>query len=408
MNIYDDYSDDAVGKALIERTISSYYDDELEIVRPYKFAYCENLSFFSCSKLSWIGSSAFQGCSNLSSFIFPESICVQIETAAFREAGLREVSACALFAGYDTFQSCQNLKNVTISISRASTQYQSFPIYSIPHRTFDGCINLESFNATYNGQISFAGYGAECFRSCQKLVLGNEYFQNVTGEISANAFRFCKSLSCVISISNSFYLQGGYIFADTGIAGVNMPKAQVSTYMSSQASSIFAGCSNMSFAYMDELSIVYPYMFAECINLESVRFNSITGISYGGFFHCSKLSIFVAPPTLLSIYTYAFSGCSNLRLFVASPSLSYISYAFEGVHSQFMIILKYSDVIPVGFTSGVGLFGFEKYSSWKDRRIYVPDSLYEAYLGYSSWGGIYSSILYSFSDLPSEYSSYLT
>lgn len=187
-------------KAIIERTITEFEDDSIEMIGLGAFYGCTNLTSISFPICTNIGSSAFAYCANLTSVSFPMCACI----------------------GEDTFFTCINLTSVNFPIctSMGAAAFQfcssltsvSFPMCTrIRDYTFQYCSNLTSVNFPVCTSIGYSAF-AQCpnlasisFPTC--AIIGNAAFSRCLSlttasfpactNISSSAFFSCSRLTSV-------------------------------------------------------------------------------------------------------------------------------------------------------------------------------------------------------------------
>ena len=392
MNIYDDYADEVVGKEILERTIESYYDDEIVSIRSYAFGYCSNLSFVSCPKVNYIGDNAFVGCSILSSAIFSSSLA-SLGYDAFANTALSFFDATLLSKTRiedGTFLNCSNLISVSLFLVHSSLSTYG----TVGQYAFSSCHSLETLNT--NLCPSYIGGSAFC--ECYNVSFSSSFFQNIryAGE---KAFFKCSMLTY-----GSFSLLSGfssYAFQYTGITSVYL-EAFTGSLSSSKAYGVgcFAYCSDLSEISLPNAVAIPHGMFSNCGKLTSVYLPEVSKLSDYCFAYCSSLT-YLSVPKLTQIKFQAIVGCSKLKYFEFPSTFSmfesgygYIANDGSGVMS---IVFLYDGVVQVS-GNYPGRSVFYPYDNASRYDIYVPDSYVNAYKTISTWS-YYSSKIFPISDL---------
>ena len=112
VNTIDRLGDEAVTKALIERTITEFHDDVIVLVKRYAFDGCSALTSVNLPNVTTINDSAFRGCSNLVSTELP--LVNSIGSHAFEDCSELESISIPLMKsnalGDYAFQRCSKLK----------------------------------------------------------------------------------------------------------------------------------------------------------------------------------------------------------------------------------------------------------------------------------------------------------
>lgn len=178
-----------------------------------------------CDGIRVIGTSAFSGCSNISTVIFSESV-LEIGSNAFNGCtSIKEVSAKGVKSiGESTFEGCSALEKAI------------FPqLSSIPKAAFSSCSKLELYDFT-----SALSIGNSAFKGC--LFSSFEVPSTVT-TIEEDAFSNCENLVSFIIPNNVTSIQKG----------------------------IFEGCSSLKEVSIGSGIMTLPWIFGNCPNLEKLR-----------------------------------------------------------------------------------------------------------------------------------------
>lgn len=240
-----------------------------------------------------LGSSAFEGCSNLRKMKLPNSL-VSIESRAF--------------------WGCSSLDSIDFPVSLASIGDEAFSNCS----KLTGTLTIPS-SVTSIGQFAFYGtkYSSVCFNAthCNTngTVFGNSTIQTISiGDnvqiISNGLFAQCPSLTTV-TIPNSVNFIGESAFSEcTGLTSITLPNS-----LTSIQKSTFYLCKKLS-------EVTIP--------------NTVTTIGESAFFGCEELTSIVIPNSVTTIEDYAFSGCKKLTsVTIPSSVVSVGKGVFEGCTS---------------------------------------------------------------------------
>lgn len=247
------------------------------------------------SSASFILTSAFSSCRNLSSITIPDNI---------------------KSIGTNLFVSCETL----ISVNLPNT------ITSIPDSTFYYCRKLESITLPSN----LTEIGERAFYGCNSL--GDINIPDSVASIGSDAFSGCAIKS--ITIPKAMTEIKGSAFK--GLA--ELESITIPGNIKSVGYSAFEGCSKLktvtledgveslgygAFGWLSSLeSVVIPdsvtefgtATFSSCSNLKSITMgNGIKRIGYGTFTDCVSLESIVIPASVQSIEYNAFSGCTGLK-----------------------------------------------------------------------------------------------
>ena len=227
-----------------------------------------------------IGSSAFEGCSGLTSVTIPDSVTSIGDRAFYGCSGLTSVTIpdSVTSIGSSAFEVCSGLTSVTIPDS----------VTSIGDRAFSGCSGLTSVAILNPGiSISVPNYGSYDFYTYQSSFSG---CNNVKKAIVPSKYRIMD------------------LFPDL--------------YSNLEEVAICEGSTG----------IVYE-MFRNCSGLTSVTIpNSVTSIGDSAFYGCSGLTSVTIPDSVTSIGARAFYNCSSLMEVSLPASVeSFGAACFDGV-----------------------------------------------------------------------------
>ena len=269
-----------------------------------------------------VGSSAFIGCSSLTSITIPNSVT--------------EI-------GYSVFEGCTNLKSITIPNG----------VTSIGDSAFEGCTSLTSI--TLPDSVTSIGFGA--FIGCSSLT--SITIPDSVTCIGESAFSGCSSLAS-ITIPDSVMSIGNDAFHEcSSLTSITIPYS-----VTSIGDYAFLGCSRLTaidvntdnkdytsvngvLFYNDKTIICYPagkkgnnykipdgvtsicrYAFSGCTSLTSITIpDSVTEIGGSAFENCSSLTSITIPDSVTSIGVGAFVGCSSLTSITIPDNVAYIGGA---------------------------------------------------------------------------------
>ena len=273
--------------------------------------------------LNSIGSSAFSGCSGLTSVTIPNSVTSIGRNAFYECSGLTNVSIgnSVTSIGSSAFYKCSGLTSITIGNS----------VTSIGSYAFSGCSGLTSVTIPN----SVTSIGSSAFSGCSGLT--EIIIPNSVTDIGDSAFKGCSGLTSV-TIGNSVFDIGESAFEGcTSLARVNI--SDITEWLRISFHDGNANpLSNAHHLYVNgteitELTIpnsvwkidnfaFYGYSALTSINIP----NSVKEIGYWAFSGCSGLTSVNIPNSVTEIGRYVFSGCTELMcITVASDNEDYDS-----------------------------------------------------------------------------------
>lgn len=317
-----------------------------------------------------IGSSAFNGCSNLTVISSIPNGCT-VGSLAFANCSALQNVTIPEVINYQSniFQNCNNIKKLTWNAINASSQF--VPTANIEQVTIgSGVVELPPY-FLQNSKItslslpaSVTTIGSYAFQNCSGLTsltipenlssVGDYAFSgcnNIT-QLTWNAINLTSnggiSTSNIskVSIGSSVHHLPNNFVKGSKITSVTIPSSVYSIGISAfgncndltsinlpssiigLSSSVFEDCKNLKNADLSKTRIdrINSYTFKSCTSLTSITLpNSVTFIGDYAFENCSSLSKFIFPNSLTTIGHFAFFECFKLKTIRIPESVTSIS-----------------------------------------------------------------------------------
>ena len=325
------------------------------------------LQYFT--KLSSIGSSAFQNCNGLTSIIIPNSV-TSISGSAF--SGCSSLTSITIpnsvtSIGNDAFSGCNKLTSVTIGSG----------ILSIGNNAFYGCANLKKTiwltNTPPSGYTNAKG---------TINYVSNEQYTSLTNKI---VYPFLSSLfevggiyyvpvnpserTCdAIDCKHNEAIANNSIPSTVSYKGITMNVQKIQPYFCYNnkylenlncnnsgyiGSYAFCGCTNLTSAVCNNNGSIGEYAFSGCAKMSILTLGeNVSSIGERSFQGCSSLPSAFIPNSVSALGECAFSGCSSLANVILGNHVETLGkYVFQGCNSLLAIS------IPASVNS-IGIYAF--------------------------------------------------
>ena len=265
-----------------------------------------------------IGSSAFWGCSSLTSITIPDSVTSIGKNAFYGCSSLNyNEYDNAYYLGNETNPYVILVKTKETSITSCSINTNTKVIYG---SAFSGCSSLKSITIP----DSVTSIGGSAFSGCSSLT--SITIPDSVTSIGSSAFYGCSKLTS-ITIPDSVTSIGSYAFYGcSGLTSITIPDS-----VTSIGEEAFYGCSSLtSVTIGNSVTSIGSSAFSNCSSLMSITIpDSVTSIGEHAFGDCSSLTSVTIGNGVTSIGYYAFNGCSSLT-----------DITFNGTKEQWNAIAK--------------------------------------------------------------------
>ena len=262
-------------------------------IAPKAFRRCNITSISinaSFSKISKIGSSAFEGCQSLESVTFNNRLTS---------------------IGSSAFKGCTSLESVTFNDGLAS----------IGSSAFEGCTSIES--VTFNDGL--ASIGSSAFEGCTSIE--SVALSKTLINLNDFVFRGCTGLTSVSFNDRLESIGPGAFYRCSGLQSVSF-----NDRLKSIGEDAFYRCSGLqSVSFNDRLKSIGPRAFSNCSGLQSVSFNDgVESIGSLAFSYCSGLQSVSIPKCVQVIEQDAFYNC-DLESFIIEDGTKPIEIAYNAI-----------------------------------------------------------------------------
>lgn len=369
-------------------TLSSFnlLDDVADPTKTYLSAmFVEAGAFYNCSKLSvkivnayststsafahtgitavevnysygvYVGTDAFDNCTDLSEIHINAGTALTIRDGAFRNTGITKIDFSDFMCGSNysvqfyqyCFQNCTQLSYASFSNMAAQTIQTSM---------FAGCTSLKSVYYSVTNNIGIGWINSRAFFNCTALESVEFYSVKSTMSIYDYCFYQCSALrqAPYASITN-YVAQYAYLFA--GI------RSFVTSKMMTNIGRNAFGYAYFLYFSAAGVQTVNARAFTNCWNMSYVNLGSFSAIIPSSCFQsCNNLKSFLILNTP-SIGGYSFDNCIRLESFYCFtsnvPTLNNTAFIYTGMN----------------YSGALGHFG----------SIYVRASLLDSFKAATNW-----------------------
>lgn len=268
-----------------------------------------------------ISSSAFRGCTSLTSIEIPNSITAITSSAFYGCTSLEVVNIAdgsddiKIYYDYAALFGDCPLKEVYLGRNLASSsepfshhEYLSKVIVgqyvtSIRSSAFKGCTSLVSVEIP-NSIISI---GRCAFKSC--ISLSSIKIPDSVTDFEWSVFEGCSSLFSISIGSGIKRISDSSFKGCSSLTSIEIPNSVISI-----GDYAFDSCTSLtSIEIPNSVTSIGDYAFECCTSMSSIKLgNGVTDIGYSAFKDCTLLKFAEIPNSVTSISATAFDGCSSL------------------------------------------------------------------------------------------------
>ena len=295
-------------------------------------------SYIIGNSVTSIGSSAFYGCSGLTSITFPNSVTSIGSSAFYGCSGLTSITIpnSVTSIGSSAFQNCNGLKKVISSDMTAwckivFTNSLSNPLYYAHHLFSDA--NTEITELIIPNDV--ASIGSNAFYGCTGLTYVD--IPSSVTSIGGSAFSGCTGLTYV-DIPSSVTSIGGSAFSGcTGLTKVTINSNSIVSSNRTSGTSLSTVFGNQVKSYVigNSVTSIGDNAFYGCAGMTSVTIpNSVTSIGSSAFYGCSGLTSITIPNSVTSIGSSAFQNCNGLKKVISSDMTAWCKITFANSSSN--------------------------------------------------------------------------
>ncbi len=352
--------------------------DGTKCISDYAFAGCTNYAITIPKSVSAIGGSSFEDCTfdsitcaanHLAYFVKNSTSQLTITTGPIPEKALYEwdqLDKLTLMDGVTSigssaFRGCTGLTSITIPDS----------VTSIGSSAFSGCSSLESITIPFVGAEA-GKTSSDTYQYPFGYIFGTSSY---TGGTAVKQYYYGSSTSSTTSTTyyipsslRSVTVTGGNILYGAFDNCSMLTSVTIPNSVTSIGKEAFYGCSGLtSVTIPDSVTSIGNYAFSGCSGLTSVTIpDSVTSIGQGAFKGCTAEIVWGDNPKITDIGSYAFSGYEGMSITIPDSVTSIGNYAFSGCTGLTSITIPDS-VTSIGSSAFRGCTGLAS--------ITIPDSV---------------------------------
>ena len=305
--------------------------DSVTSIGNYAFYNCSGLTSITIpSSVTIVGEQAFVYCESLTSITFGEnSQLTSIGNTAFYNCNsLTSITVPdgVTSIGLNVFNSCSNLTVVTIPSSVTSIEPSAF--WNSPNLTN---LNVEEGNTTYHsaGNCIIETASKTLVVGCKASVIPTD--GSVTS-IGYNAFRFCRGLTSITIPDSVTSIDWDAFASCDNLTSITVEEGNT-TYHSAgncliktASKTLVVGCKTSVIPTDGSVTSIGEFAFSHC-NLTSITIpDSVTRIEFLAFSNCTGLTSITVPDSVTYIGSQAFYRCDSLTSITIPDSVTSIDW----------------------------------------------------------------------------------
>lgn len=249
-------------------------------------------------KVTYIDANAFEGATELSKIIVPETV-ETISSTAFYGLDKTTVKIHVYEEKYATYCADNNWADYLDMLEVIAT-INSFTLNKIKY----------DVRGSDKKQVFIVGYESSLWGdlTLEPTVTYEKKTYQLTG-IGESAFENCTELKSITLTSNIATIEQGAFSNCSGLTSFTIPEK-----VTVVADNVFSGCGGLKTVTLhDKITEIGQYSFANCKNINELKIpESVTAIGTGAFYGCSKLQKANIPEAITIIADNLFNSCYKL------------------------------------------------------------------------------------------------
>lgn len=257
--------DTGLARSIINKTITSYIDNEIVTVGGYSFVDCNAMTSVNVPSATSLGNYAFSSCDTLASVNIPLvtsigqycfNACASLESItgeAVASVGAYGFTGCSALSSIN-FPKLKSIGQYAFQSCALITEFDGPAVTSIATYAFTGCSKLASVNFPLT--TSVAAYAFNGTAALKHLSLP------ALKSMTANCFRGSRFESCDLplaeNLSNSGFRSQAYL------KSITLPKVE------SASTDAMRGCTGLTYVDLPKCTQFAASIFNGCTNLETL------------------------------------------------------------------------------------------------------------------------------------------